>query len=73
MKKLAKWFLVSGLVMIVLLCLPAIVHAQTDPNCDPLDPFCPIDGGVSILLAAGIGYGIKKVKGLQKSAGPNNN
>jgi len=26
------------------------------------DPDLPIDGGVGILLAAGIGYGIKKIR-----------
>ncbi|HRQ21379.1 MAG TPA: hypothetical protein PKY29_08690 [Ferruginibacter sp.] len=31
-----------------------------DPGCDPLDPACPIDGGLGILLAAGIGLGAKK-------------
>ncbi|MFI5159253.1 MAG: PID-CTERM protein-sorting domain-containing protein [Sphingobacteriales bacterium] len=66
MKKFAKYFLVLGLIMIILICIPVLVHAQTDPNCDPLDPGCPIDGGVGILLAAGIGYGIKKAKDLRK-------
>ena len=31
-----------------------------DPGCDPLDPLCPIDGGLSLLIAAGIGLGAKK-------------
>lgn len=66
MKKFAKYFLALGLIMIILICIPVLVHAQTDPNCDPLDPGCPIDGGVGILLAAGIGYGIKKAKNLRK-------
>ncbi len=30
-----------------------------DPGCDPADPTCPIDGGVSLLLAVGIGLGAK--------------
>jgi hypothetical protein len=34
--------------------------AQGDAGCDPLDPACPIDGGVSLLIAAGIGLGAKK-------------
>jgi hypothetical protein len=37
---------------------PAVSHAQTDPPPDPIDT--PIDGGLSILLAAGVGYGVKK-------------
>ena len=31
-----------------------------DPGCDPLDPLCPIDGGLSLLIAAAIGVGAKK-------------
>jgi len=34
--------------------------APPDPDCDPLDPACPIDGGVSILIVAGIGLGVKR-------------
>jgi len=36
-----------------------------DPNCDPLDPACPIDGGITLLIAAGIGLGAKRA--LKKS------
>lgn len=31
-----------------------------DPGCDILDPACPIDGGVTLLLAAGIGIGVRR-------------
>ena len=48
--------------MVILVCLPALVHAQVvNPNCDPSDPACPIDSGLMLLLAAGVGYGIKKM------------
>jgi hypothetical protein len=33
--------------------------APPDPECDPLDPACPIDGGVGLLIAAGVGLGAK--------------
>jgi hypothetical protein len=33
--------------------------AQTDPGSDP---DVPIDGGLSVLLAAGVGYGIKELR-----------
>lgn len=46
------------LVLVTVMCLPAISHAQQDPPDDPVD--VPIDGGLSILLAAGVGYGVKK-------------
>ncbi|MEO6681603.1 MAG: hypothetical protein ABIN48_02155 [Ginsengibacter sp.] len=39
-----------------------------DPGCDPLDPKCPIDGGLSALLVLGAGYGIRKVRKARKAA-----
>ena len=63
MKKIIKSAVLFGLLMFALICVPALVHAQiVDPNCDPLDPACPIDGGVCFLIAVGIGYGIKRVR-----------
>ena len=52
--------------------LPALVQAQTDPYCDPQcncrsdGSVCPIDGGLSALLAIGVAYGIKKYKDTKK-------
>ena len=67
MRKILKSLLVLAVFMIILICLPVIAHAQpSDPNCDPLDPSCPIDGGLSILLAAGVGYGVKKIRDARK-------
>ena len=44
--------------MIVVVCLhPLFSLAQPDPGGDP---DVPIDGGLSILIAAGIGYAAKK-------------
>lgn len=41
----------------------AEVMRHNDPGCDPDDLDCiPIDGGVVGLLAAGVGYGIKRVR-----------
>lgn len=48
------------LVGVVLLSPQVSKAAPPDPDCDPLDPACPIDGGVTILLAAGIGLGVKR-------------
>lgn len=47
--------------------LPGISHAQLDPGCNPDLP-CPIDGGLSLLIAAGIGIGVKKAYGLRKNS-----
>lgn len=56
------------------LTMPIEVSAQPDPRCDPRETWaeccarfpeasaCPIDGGVVALLAAGVGYGIKRAR-----------
>lgn len=54
-----KLLLTSAFTFILMLTVSAL-HAQ-DPT-DPGDPDVPIDGGISLLLAAGAGYGIKKIK-----------
>ena len=62
MNKLRKYIVMLGLVIVANLLAPLTINAQTapDPGCDPLDPACPIDGGLSLLIAAGIGIGAKK-------------
>lgn len=55
-----------GLLVISLSLLPDLAIAQPGDPGD--DPDAPIDGGVSLLVAAGVGYGIKKVKDSRKSA-----
>jgi len=47
--------------LVIMFCLPFLAMAQAP---DPGDcPTCiPIDGGLSLLIAAGVGYGIKKVR-----------
>jgi hypothetical protein len=45
------------------LSFPILVNAQPDPGSDP---DAPIDGGIGILLAAGVGYGIKKYHDYKK-------
>lgn len=32
-----------------------------EPGCENYDPDVPIDGGASILVAAGVAYGLKKI------------
>jgi hypothetical protein len=70
MRKTLMNLLVLFIFMIIFTCLPVLAHAQggpADPSCDPLDPACPIDGGLSILLAAGVGYGVKKIRDARKT------
>lgn len=40
--------------------MPMVSFGQPGGGCDPFDPDCPIDGGLSLLIAAGIGLGAKK-------------
>ncbi len=58
----------SFIVLICISALPMVAFAggPGDPGCDPLDPACPIDGGLGILLAAGIGLGAKKAYNARK-------
>ena len=61
---------------------PVAAMAQVDPcddplnpdvcQCDPTNPVCPIDGGLSFLIAAGIGLGAKKAYQQHKKGLENN-
>jgi hypothetical protein len=71
MKANLKRFFIVGISLIVFLCSPALVRAQQDPPCvgpDPMTGECPIDSGLLLLIAAGAGYGIKKVVDSRKVA-----
>jgi len=60
MNSVRKCFIVA-LAFIAFTVLPALSFAQVlDPGCNPDDPLCPIDGGLSLLIAAGIGIGAKR-------------
>ena len=61
MKQKWKSLLFTSFLLLILTGMPRLVHAQIiNPGCDPLDPTCPIDGGLVLLLATGVGYGIIK-------------
>ncbi len=51
---------IKTLIILIMILFPICLMAQGDPPDDPSD--VPIDGGLSILLAAGAAYGVKKVK-----------
>jgi hypothetical protein len=53
-----KRTLYSLLIMALLYCMPLISNAQ--PGGPEDDPDVPIDGGLSLLVAAGVGYAVKK-------------
>ncbi len=47
-------------ILIAILLLPSLIHAQPVFGDDVND--VPVDGGLSLLIAAGAGYGLKKMK-----------
>lgn len=71
MKKYSKIISYFIFLIFILSLLPFIVQAQGQPL-DPPDPcsdptqYCPIDGGLGFLIAAGIGYGVKKARDSRK-------
>ena len=66
--KLIKQFFLICLLMLAWTLSPLVGHAQPgDPCGDPADPLCPIDGGVSLLIAAGIGIAAKKAHDHKKT------
>jgi hypothetical protein len=62
MKKITT---IQLLMAIAIICLPAILHAQPGFGDDVND--VPIDGGLSLLVAAGVGYGAKKIRDKRKA------
>lgn len=48
-------------------CPPDPVTGDIDPNCNPDLPPCPIDGGLSLLIVAGIGLGARRAYKLKKT------
>jgi hypothetical protein len=78
MKRTPKllFFATGGLLLLLLMILvPTVSMAGFggggsigDPGCDPFDPECPIDGGLSLLIAAGIGLGARKAYQRKKAA-----
>jgi hypothetical protein len=55
---------ISLLVILSFFCMPFVSSAQADLPSPGGDPDVPVDGGLSLLLAAGVGYVAKK--GYQK-------
>ena len=52
--------------IILFSCLPYLTFAQPPDSNPEGDPDLPIDGGVGVLIAAGIGYGFKKMRDNRK-------
>lgn len=58
-----KWVIAS--ICFILIALPSFAQGPGgDPGGDP--DLIPIDGGLGFLLAAGVGYGVKKARDFRK-------
>ena len=53
MKRMRRLFAVSAMILVLLNVWPQICNAQADPGDDP---DAPIDGGIGLLIAAGIAW-----------------
>jgi hypothetical protein len=74
MTKNNKKIVLSVIVLFIIMIVPMLASAQSiDP--EPLDPegAVPLDGGLSLLVAAGVGYGAKKLKAKRALASSNKN
>ena len=47
------------IILLMMICIPSILNAQPDFTDDVSD--APVDGGLSILIAAGVGYASKNI------------
>lgn len=50
---------VRGFLLFIFIFTALLANAQPPDN---IDPNAPIDGGLSLLVAAGVGFGAKKLK-----------
>ena len=58
-----KTQLITITMMLLVLVLPTLGHAQPDFGGDGTDVAdVPLDGGLTLLVAAGVGYGAKKLR-----------
>ena len=64
-----KHIVFIGIFICLLFFMPLLSSAEIGDPCDLTDPFaeCPIDGGISLLVAAGVALGARRVKQQQKN------
>jgi len=76
-KQETQKLMMQAALICCLLTVPVLyaVAGPHSPGGDPGGAIAPIDGGISLLVAAGIGYGIKKAherrNSLKEGAGKN--
>ena len=59
-----KISMLKSFILLAAMVVPFLALAQGPA--DPSDAYVPLDGGLSLLLAAGIGYGAKKAINARK-------
>jgi|KBSMisStaDraftv2_1062788.scaffolds.fasta_scaffold668882_2 hypothetical protein len=64
MKRKFRILVITTVLLASFSVYPQLCDAQSDPAGDP---DAPIDGGISLLLAAGVGYGLKKANDKRKN------
>jgi hypothetical protein len=53
-----KTSILKSFILLSAMVVPFLALAQP---ADPSDAYVPLDGGITLLLAAGVGYGAKKL------------
>ena len=66
MRNYSKWIIMCSVVFISLIILPTLLLA-TPGDGGVTDPDAPIDGGLGLLIATGVGYGYKKFRNHNKN------
>jgi hypothetical protein len=75
-----KNVIILMVMLATIVVIPMVAMAQSGPVETPpntggangdVDGTAPIDGGLSLLVAAGVGYGAKKLKEKRKHINPN--
>ena len=64
-----KSFLLNNVLPVLTLVLVASLAAMAQPGSGGVSPTpTPIDGGVSLLLASGVAYGMKQLRARRRKA-----
>jgi hypothetical protein len=66
MKHFSRLVIFFSILLLTFCVLPQFAKAIGNPDDPGGDPDAPIDGGVIILMVAGVVYGVKKIKDEQK-------
>jgi len=61
-----RTLLLTVFVLILFMIEPALLNTAVGQPPPPPPQDIPLDGGVSLLLAAGVAYGVKKIRNSEK-------